>query len=255
MHAGNGALVGDGTYSHTWHILPRLLEPARATHCGGLLVSLPLSRTVVSLPAYPHAPSDMAPHASCVHAIQPSKPPKALQAATRSRAGAPRLPTRLRRCPRRGNQACGFCSDRCKCSAAGTQQLLLRRGRGVVAPRRFYPFHYAPMASDLVGLSQHTVSLQLGRPFRPFEQLLAVLPAASGALLPAPLRRLMTDPRSPILDFFPQIFRVDLEGKRNDWEGVVLVRQGPAPPAAARRPLRCAASLSVHGLRSSLVQR
>ena len=33
----------------------------------------------------------------------------------------------------------------------------------------------------------------------------------------------MCDAASPIMDFYPRDFRVDLEGKRNDWEGVVLV--------------------------------
>lgn len=33
----------------------------------------------------------------------------------------------------------------------------------------------------------------------------------------------MTDANSPVADFYPTQFRVDMEGKRNDWEGVVLV--------------------------------
>lgn len=37
------------------------------------------------------------------------------------------------------------------------------------------------------------------------------------------LQWLMTDANSPIHDFYPTDFRVDLEGKRNDWEGVVLI--------------------------------
>lgn len=37
------------------------------------------------------------------------------------------------------------------------------------------------------------------------------------------LQWLMTDANSPIADFYPTQFRVDMEGKRNDWEGVVLV--------------------------------
>ncbi len=33
----------------------------------------------------------------------------------------------------------------------------------------------------------------------------------------------MTDANSPVHDFYPTDFRVDMEGKRNDWEGVVLI--------------------------------
>lgn len=56
-----------------------------------------------------------------------------------------------------------------------------------------------------------------------YQQLLAVLPSASAHLLPEPFRLLMSDPRSPVLDFYPAKFDVDLEGKRQDWEGVVLI--------------------------------
>lgn len=38
-----------------------------------------------------------------------------------------------------------------------------------------------------------------------------------------PLQRLMTDELSPIKDLYPSDFAVDLEGKRADWEGVVLI--------------------------------
>lgn len=67
------------------------------------------------------------------------------------------------------------------------------------------------------------VSFTRGRPFRPYEQLLAVMPPASSTLLPPAFRWLMTDPRSPILDFYPDKFDVDMEGKRAEWEGVVKV--------------------------------
>jgi 5'-3' exoribonuclease 1 len=50
-----------------------------------------------------------------------------------------------------------------------------------------------------------------------------VMPPASKGLLPEPLRRLMVDPDSPILDFYPSNFSVDGEGKRADWESVVLL--------------------------------
>ncbi len=62
-----------------------------------------------------------------------------------------------------------------------------------------------------------------GKPFRPYEQLLSVLPAASAPLLPPAYQRFMLNPDSPILDFYPTEFEVDMEGKRASWEGVVKV--------------------------------
>jgi hypothetical protein len=62
-----------------------------------------------------------------------------------------------------------------------------------------------------------------GKPFRPFEQLLSVLPASSAPHLPEPFRWLMSDPASPILDFYPTDFPVDMEGKRADWEGIAKI--------------------------------
>lgn len=58
--------------------------------------------------------------------------------------------------------------------------------RGVASWDWFYPYHYAPMASDLVDLGSVNVEFSLGQPFLPYQQLLAVLPAASAKLLPAP---------------------------------------------------------------------
>jgi 5'-3' exoribonuclease 1 len=89
-----------------------------------------------------------------------------------------------------------------------------------------YPFMYAPLFSEL---SQHLESFDFtftfppSVPFSPFEQLLAILPSQSAYLLPEPLRPLLTSPDSIIADFYPIDFEVDLEGKKNEYEGIILL--------------------------------
>ncbi|KAJ8980060.1 hypothetical protein NQ317_012900 [Molorchus minor] len=63
----------------------------------------------------------------------------------------------------------------------------------------------------------------MGRPFMPFEQLLAVLPAASKDLLPEAYHHLMVDDDSEIKEYYPEDFETDLNGKKQEWEAVVLV--------------------------------
>lgn len=54
-------------------------------------------------------------------------------------------------------------------------------------------------------------------------QLLAVLPAASSSLLPEAYHALMLNASSPLAEFYPTEFESDLNGKKHDWEAVVLI--------------------------------
>ena len=63
----------------------------------------------------------------------------------------------------------------------------------------------------------------MGEPFMPFEQLLAVLPAASKSALPPCFHPLMENEKSEIIDFYPTDFQTDLNGKTQEWESVVLI--------------------------------
>lgn len=93
----------------------------------------------------------------------------------------------------------------------------------------FYPYHYAPFASDLIGASSLKCSdpnyFHKGMPFMPFQQLMSVLPPVSSeeAGIPVAMRELMRQPFSPLADFFPLDFGLDLNGKRYTWQAVILL--------------------------------
>lgn len=96
--------------------------------------------------------------------------------------------------------------------------------RGCVSWNWFYPYHYAPFASDFVHIDKKfKPEFQLGYPFKPFEQLLGVLPPQSYQLLPKPYHSLLLDKDSELNDFYPDSFVVDLNGKRHAWQGVALL--------------------------------
>ena len=102
----------------------------------------------------------------------------------------------------------------------------------------YYPHHFAPWITDIKDFSNMKIEFEMSKPFLPFEQLLAVLPAASKELLPQViqimvvkvtnillysfrfqvLQGLMINETSPIIDFYPKEFECDLNGKQQDWE-------------------------------------
>ena len=125
----------------------------------------------------------------------------------------------------------------------GLQWVLHYYLKGVTSWGWYYPFHYAPFARDLVEqafglhdafaasgmadlvefLDSYEYKFDLGQPFRPFQQLLSVLPPASKDFLPVPYQDLVTSSNSPIIDYYPETFEQDLNLKENDWEAIVLV--------------------------------
>ncbi|MCJ1227724.1 hypothetical protein MMC12_004382, partial [Toensbergia leucococca] len=105
----------------------------------------------------------------------------------------------------------------------GLQWVLFYYYRGVASWPWFYGYHYSPMISDVkLGLNAD-MNFQLGQPFRPYQQLMGVLPDRSKTIVPTPYHDLMTNPDSPIFDFYPRDFELDMNGKKMEWEAVVKI--------------------------------
>uniref|UniRef100_A0AAY4CDL3 5'-3' exoribonuclease n=1 Tax=Denticeps clupeoides TaxID=299321 RepID=A0AAY4CDL3_9TELE len=107
--------------------------------------------------------------------------------------------------------------------------------QGCASWKWYFPFHYAPFASDFKDIKNMFTDFEKGtKPFMPLEQLMGVFPAASGNFLPTSWRALMSDPDSSIIDFYPDDFAIDLNGKKYAWQGVALL------PFVDERRLRAA---------------
>ena len=52
---------------------------------------------------------------------------------------------------------------------------------------------------------------------------MGVFPAASRSHVPQPWGELMIDPEAKIIDFYPEDFKIDLNGKKYAWQGVALL--------------------------------
>ena len=95
--------------------------------------------------------------------------------------------------------------------------------KGCQSWKWFYEFHYAPFASDLRNIEDTPTHWGRSVPFKPFEQLMAVLPPASSHALPQVCRFYMEDQDSEIADFYPLDFEYDPNGKQVRWLWIALL--------------------------------
>lgn len=122
--------------------------------------------------------------------------------------------------------------------------------QGCASWKWYFPFHYAPFASDFKDIKDMFKEFEKEtKPFKPLEQLMGVFPAASGNFLPETWRALMTNPDSSIIDFYPDDFAIDLNGKKYAWQGVALL------PFVDERRLRAALADVYSDLTSEEIRR
>lgn len=105
----------------------------------------------------------------------------------------------------------------------GIQWVIKYYYEGCVSWGWFYDYYYAPKISDIVDMGDIKCEYEKGFPFKPFEQLMGVLPSASKELVPLVYRDLMTEETSPIIKFYPEIFEKDMNGKKQEWEAIIKI--------------------------------
>lgn len=113
--------------------------------------------------------------------------------------------------------------DMARCYVEGISWVLLYYYQGCPSWNWYYPYHYAPFAADFTELNEFKVEFKQGKPFKPFEQLMSVLPAASNHNLPEVFRDMMSNPESEIIDFYPEEFKIDMNGEKQSWRGIALL--------------------------------
>ncbi|KAK9734610.1 hypothetical protein RND81_04G151700 [Saponaria officinalis] len=97
--------------------------------------------------------------------------------------------------------------------------VLLYYFSGIPSWNWYYDYYYGLFASELKGLAHVKVKFDKGSPFKPFDQLMAVLPPKSAHALPKAYQDLMVRDDSKIVEFYPKDFEVDTDGKRFLWQG------------------------------------
>lgn len=100
---------------------------------------------------------------------------------------------------------------------------------GVMNCEWYYPYHYAPVFSDIFYYIEHNSVNWVMEPVgtvgtyaTPLEQMLSVMPPASLYILPEPLRVFYTT-YIIIYDLYPETFQVDNSGKQEEWMAVPIL--------------------------------
>ncbi|KAJ3438593.1 5'-3' exoribonuclease [Anaeramoeba flamelloides] len=105
----------------------------------------------------------------------------------------------------------------------GLQWVLKYYFQGCPDWRWYFPYYYSPFAVELSEHIPEKITFTKRPSVRPLVQLMSVLPPRSSHCIPNEFAKLMVKKDSPIIDFYPQTFDIDLNGETKEWKGVALL--------------------------------
>jgi len=107
----------------------------------------------------------------------------------------------------------------------GMQWVLSYYTHGISSYSWYFKEFYAPFLCDLtLACTEYKgEKLPFGKPYPPFVQLLCVIPPKYSDILPKPLSDFMTDEKYNLKKYYPETFEIDVSGKRQEWEGIVVL--------------------------------
>lgn len=85
----------------------------------------------------------------------------------------------------------------------------------------YYPYNYAPFASDLLQVPDFSANFVVGDPVSPITHLLAILPSQNGDhLLPVALHGIT---HGELKAYYPAQCQIDQDEGRPDWQAIALL--------------------------------
>lgn len=91
----------------------------------------------------------------------------------------------------------------------------------------YYPYEHPPFLVDIANyidkININKMKFNIGKPLKPYMQLLCVLPQQSAYLLPKPLQKLMTNPMSSLSHLYPTDFEQDFLNKHKYWMAIPML--------------------------------
>jgi 5'-3' exonuclease len=88
----------------------------------------------------------------------------------------------------------------------------------------YFPYDHPPFLKDIykssINYNFNKIKFKIGKPIKPFVQLLCVLPPQSSFLLPKKLQKIMLNKNSSLAHLYPIGFEQDFIGKSRYWMGI-----------------------------------